>query len=426
MKEVLEKDQNNKIPENGNDNKEIDIEGSENISNKGEREQLIVKIAEVLSCGHPERISWIKENIESIREATKDGKHDTLVYPASGLDGLRTMFAYDVKHLITIDNDERLIGETEKLLDETGVKYRVKYNEKEKVKNVYLGTGKEERIITEYYRNAKEVDFKKILPNGKADIYHEYASMNSTRLREESYAVVEKDGYLCFNESGFFGEKADDNIPDVFYEIVGIKKMPITVRHPNQVYTSIQADTSVLKEGIILKKEKDVNIDIVRETDEIYSNLFFWKDNLSNIRKNGFRFVDDNITETNAENSISVMKNECLELIDKGCYNLEIYGVPKEKIEELHNKTYEIIAEELFKLQKEFKEFFDCYADIKRRLEEGIITSSEALKELGIKKGRYGVEVEGKFPMAKYLAIKNKSRDTEMKIAESFVKADFR
>jgi hypothetical protein len=188
--------------------KEVFGDNSEIVLSEEEKEGLIIdKVAEVLSDNHPERVSWIKENIESIREAIKDGKHDTLVYPASGTDGLRTMFAYDVKHLITIDNNEYFIGETEKLLDKIGIKYKVEYNEKEKIKNIYLQIGEEKRIITEYYKNAKEVDLKKILPNGKADIYHEYYSMNSTGLREESYSLVEENGFFVLMKQDFLVKK---------------------------------------------------------------------------------------------------------------------------------------------------------------------------------------------------------------------------
>src|SRR3989338_10975333 len=80
--------------------------------------RIIIEVTKLISGidASESKLEWVKQNIQSIHEGVKTGRHDTVYYPASGRDILRPLVAYDANKLILIDSDSTRVGEAQRQL----------------------------------------------------------------------------------------------------------------------------------------------------------------------------------------------------------------------------------------------------------------------------------------------------------------------
>ncbi len=119
----------------------------------------------------PATIQRITDNILSINKAVRQGRHQTLYYPASGRDVVRVLLAYDVEHLLAVDTED---PKTEESLKRLGIKVKVSEQSRlgrlEKILRFNLAGKK--RQITQIVGDARGVQVRNYLGSETADIVH--------------------------------------------------------------------------------------------------------------------------------------------------------------------------------------------------------------------------------------------------------------
>ncbi len=256
---------------------------------------------------------WVEDNIISIREKVKGSKHSTIYYPASGRDLIRPLFAFDADHLIAVDNDPQLSGETEKQLKEMGISFSSSHSEDLKTSDTTFELGGKKRRITQICKDARYVRLSD-LGLEQVDILHIYAPSGADEdITEEDLYLQEKYGrnwrfknfdeatrvemkenpyapkvdpqtgkykvlgpkvnksltqanYQLVNEGGFFifgeMELSYYDLPRSLLDLMGLENSKITRRHPWTILTTFhpkaeEIDThapSLRFSGVVLLK----------------------------------------------------------------------------------------------------------------------------------------------------------------------------
>lgn len=206
-------------------------------------------------------------NIKSIASKTDSGTTETLYYPASGLDILRPLIAYNTTTLILIDSMNDYHQTVKTVLTNNNIEFQESTNgnqltltfyflDKSRTINVIEGDA---RRYPPSYFNLETVDVLHVfLPTG-ADQPLEadgqgYPAITSF-LTWDLYKLVTEGGFLIFQEHPLSNDEVTE---DLLWQF-GLEPVEITRRPPGSITTGIQQnsdDDPSSQEGVIYKKTR--------------------------------------------------------------------------------------------------------------------------------------------------------------------------
>ncbi len=227
----------------------------------------------------------VQDNILSIHRATQSGRHETMYYPACGKDILRPLLAYDLSHLLAIDFYDPGL---EAQLSDLGIAYTVYPKDSAKIFDFVLA-GKARRVTLvlgdarafdlntamqeEFASYRAEPDFgyaqSPLWPgihSELVDIFHVYypTGMDERGIWDyDNYHSVHSGGFLCLSESMLV---RNDSLPKALLEILGVKEIPVTMRHPYTITTSYYPHPDAIvqepKMGCLYQKVSSVSKEV--------------------------------------------------------------------------------------------------------------------------------------------------------------------
>ncbi len=258
--------------------------------------------------------AWARDNITSIRRAIRNGKHGSAYYPSSGTDGVRVLVAYDVDHLVCVDQIFDMFSETSDRLRAVGAT-ALETSMAGIQRTLRFELDGRQRTIVEIVGDAR-LHTPETLGLPQVDVYHAYLPNGSDRdltereqfLREryeadefyittdEANLIMQHDpsapfpadmsgayriarrglkdhpdsyNYQTVREGGFLAlGEASAGFSPVLCAIAGLRALPITRRHPYTVSTSLYPNPDELKAwnhmGTIFQKVRTVNPEIVQ------------------------------------------------------------------------------------------------------------------------------------------------------------------
>lgn len=211
-------------------------------------------------------------NINSIALKTQRGQTETLYYPASGLDILRPLIAYNTTRLILIDSMNNYHQTVKSVLSKTGIQYdESTEGNKLTLTFNFLGKNRTIEVIEGDARKYSLSDFN--LPS--VDVLHiflptgadqpleadgqEYPAIKSF-LTWDSYQLVTEEGFFIFQEHPL----SDDEVTEDLLKHFGLEPLGIKRRPPSSITTGIQQnsdDDPSSQEGVIYKKVSEISED---------------------------------------------------------------------------------------------------------------------------------------------------------------------
>ncbi|MDP4009530.1 MAG: hypothetical protein Q8P53_00945 [Candidatus Shapirobacteria bacterium] len=431
-----------------------------------------------------EKKDWVAQNISSIREATKNGRHSTIYYPASGEDMLRVLYAYDADHLIAVDPDEQWAGNLEEKLQSVGIQTKTEIFAEERKREITFELDGKERRITRLYRDARQVDLKAFgfeavdvlhiyAPTGAdVDITEEELYLQSKygdewimmsleqkvrdematdplapkpdeegrykivipKVREEITAencvMVSEGGFFVFGERGsMFG------LPPTLLKIVGLEMKQIVERHPQTVQTSFYPKEEELKSmdrrGDIYHKIKTVSPDVIKCFEDASGLSFGINYRFFEFKRGDFQYMG--IDPENNTDIVSAVNDEHQQLTDQVAQivqKMKEVGVNVDLVNEYRTEVLEAFKNEIFHLQYQASELLVAYKEVSGKRKLGEIDDKRALKMLGIglvKNKWSGVMdvVNNKWPLASQMVFSGENKDLTHKIVKQLAGARF-
>lgn len=337
---------------------------------------------------------WVETNIRSIKEAVKGGKHGTLYYPASGRDIIRPLFAYDVDHLIVIDNAEGLAGEAERQLNELGIEYMVKVSPDGKRRDIVFEFDGRQRRITESSENADLVS-PKDFGLDKVDILHIYLPTGSNINRKftlEHYATVSEGGFLVFEE----GKLVDGGyVDESLLKIIGLEEKNIVGRHPHTVKTFAHGPIDPKdRNGIVYQKTKDVGKDVIRIFNDVVKQWLNVDLEFSNFRMGIFDAFGIDLGKIDVKGAIGITYSRLIEETKTLAQRFIDAGIDPKLTSGYQERILKKFKSRIIELQKEFANLMPIYKEISAEVDSGSKTWGKAYKERFVKRDTNGFAVD--------------------------------
>lgn len=425
---------------------------------------------------------WIQDNITSIRQATGNGKHKTLYYPASGADILRPLYAYDVSHLITIDPETYYENLLEKQLQQLNIPFSSSRPNSTTKQVVFELEGKSRTITqsTEDARLVSPADFS--LP--QVDILHLYfptgadTSIKSdeiylrekygkkwfekrydtdaqeqmrndpnapkveeatgqyptaiegieTRFGQKNYQMVQEGGYFVFNEERI----SPYDFPQSLLQITGLSERKITGRHPFRVTTSFYPSKEQLKTrdrtGYIYKKERQVSSDVVAVMREALDHSFWRGYAFAEFERGEFVYLGfDPDKQLEVTTTITNDYKEHMKQVQEYAARFRNLAISEDLVKEYVQQSEELYTEWVSTTQRKLNEFLGKYQEVSEAYLQDKITSEQAQEELGIVQSgeQYIPYKNTKWPLAAQLTSgSHESTQYVYDIIEQFAAAD--
>lgn len=382
---------------------------------------------------------WRRENIESINEAVQDGLHETAYYPACGRDILRVVGSYDLAHLVAVDSydfegfQEQLdqLGIVPTLTDlpnSSGTEYIFELGGKERkvtlvvgdareisladfglnkvdVWHVYLPTGADEDITEQevylrglygdrWYsklfdaeaRQAMDDDPNAPEPDDETGHYKIVSRKIDKNLTASNICNVNVGGFLVLNERSWQAIEESS----VLDEIAGLKKIPITTRHPFDVLTSLYPTPEELNEidrrGCIYQKTKEVSPEVIGTLEEV-RELSYWSYYWLDMFESGnHEYIDTkgNSGEVDIEFHLKQKLDEFDEVNEEITKSLRNQAVEEELIAKLINQRNSILRDKISNIKMGLEESLLAIKQVSDDLKKGDITEDQAFEFLEI------------------------------------------
>lgn len=418
------------------------------------------------------------DNIASIRAAVKFGRHSTLYYPASGTDILRPLYAYDVSHLIAVDDDLQRVGETERQLRQLGIEPKVVVENNRRTISFELDGKRRQvtevlgdvRIVSPQALGLETVDILHIYAPTGAEIpireddaylmekyginwhmhrgnpdsfgddapefdkdgeYREVAGALKNSLNKTNYEMVTEDGFFVFEENPLGGGFMSPSL----LELTGLEQIEIVERHPWQVLTSFFPKASELGEktrkGYIYKKAKTVDSRIFDNFGDAmmtgfwidYGFMEFERGNWWGI---GIENPDD--VGGSIDSKYAGLKKDLNDLSN----SLTASGADPQLIKRFVEDSLGSFRKRLLESQEKFRELLVASEDVWDRHQSGDITNEQAIEEMGIvitkdKSGEVTQINDTKWKLASQLLLYGQERSDEVQsMIQVFANSDFK
>lgn len=385
-------------------------------------------------------IEWVRENITSIQEAVKNGKHEVMFYPASGRDLLRVILAYDLHHLIVVDIDEYHAEEMESQLKEVEIPYTTTSLEDRKGKEVVFTIDEKDRKVTHIVRDARtnklqsfgieQVDILHVyLPTGadsavKADEAYLQAKYGDEwymkQWDDEARSLMNADpdaprpdpvsgeydivvpavnndidstNYQTVREGGFFvfGERRLQRAQPLpsLYRIAGLKEYQITRRHPFTVLTALYPDKDELKEmdriGYIYQKERSVNPEIIDILNEVFMTQYWTEYSFFEFERGSFVYIgieDDGPIDV--VSAIHAHYQDLKSSVAEYTQRLLSAGVDPADVDAFQQEMMIAYRQRINDLQRRVKEMLQTYDEVSKQYQDGQLNDAQAKEKMGI------------------------------------------
>lgn len=355
-------------------------------------------------------LGWIQDNITSIQTTTSLGEHDKVFYPACGTDILRTMVSYDATEITAVDTDGTLIPRISAQFEEAGIPLSINTIDDTTQELICAYGGKERRIkfqqadarlvISEL--PARSVDVLHIfLPTGaESQIADNVGSRVVNLLTLENYNLVRAGGYMVFDERQVtpFGET-----PAALLKIAGIEEQKITRRHPLTVSTSFYPTSEEIarmdRTGFIYHKTSEVGAELVGDVLEGVDQRLNSDYVLMEIGRGGFEYLGVDPENTDVVTAITKFSEEQHVEVSKIAKSMSSHGATAEDVQAYEQENRSGFLSRLQKIQEQYKEFLVAFKKVAAKVEDKTISNGQALEELGIVRGEYGMESR-KWPIA--------------------------
>jgi hypothetical protein len=403
---------------------------------------LLQKGAELISGKESSEfdIEWVQENITSIQEAVKNGKHEVMFYPASGRDLLRVILAYDLYHLIVVDIDEYHAEEMASQLKEVGIPYKTIPLKDRKGKEIVFTIDGKDRKVTHIIGDARtnnlqtfgleQVDILHVyLPTGadsavKADEAYLQAKYGDEwymkQWDDEARSLMNADpdapkpnptsneydivipavnndidstNYQTVREGGFFvfGERRlqrTQTLPSL-YRIAGLKEYQITRRHPFTVLTALYPNKDELKEmnrnGYIYQKECSVNPEIIDILNEIFMTQYWTEYSFFEFERGSFVYVGiEDDQPIDVVSAIQAHYQDLKNSVTEYARRLHSAGVSSDDANDFQQEMLLAYREKIDDLQRRVKEMLQTYDEVSRQYEAGQLNDAQAKEKMGI------------------------------------------
>jgi hypothetical protein len=404
---------------------------------------LVPKVVDsMLGENNTDRAQWAADNIHSINEAVQNGRHDTLWYPASGVDVLRAAFAYDVLEAVGID-DQYTIDNLRSKLAQGGFEYDIVTDDAEKFV-VKIKDGNKTRQITVLNADARlvspqdagmqQVDILHVyLPTGATEPIKEFDRNTGetveigvpvqAEISSRNLSLVKEGGFLCFGEKGLGPEP----IPESLLKILGLERHSITRRHPHTVTTSFYPSEEELRSmsrmGTIYQKVSTVPAELGDLGLETLMTMFWQTYPLAEFSRGKIEFLgltEDTITSQKISDVINewrVYRNEAILELTKAGVNMEL-------LVELEREMEKFVMDEFKRVQANMREFLYEFGEVSKLYQAEQINGDEALARLGVRKTKDGEYKSEKYPIAPVIAMGMGNADLIERVVGEFTELD--
>ncbi|MBP7774455.1 hypothetical protein KA078_01545 [Candidatus Woesebacteria bacterium] len=384
---------------------------------------------------------WIQQNITSIQEKTRDGLHNTLVYPACGNDILRTLVAYDVSTLIAIDTEKNRLVVIQEQFARAGIPFTLISLDETTQKLTCMIAGQERVILF------KQADARLIFAEESResfDILHLYlpteadvdlvegdaasgeekliAEKVSETLTVKNYQLIKTGGFLVLGEKPITSYGAESI---ALLDIAGLEERKITKRHPDTLLTGIHSTADEIsrmsRDGCIYHKKNAEPADVISDVVEAFTSRDDWGYVFMEIQRGEFVYLG--LDEEHA-NVIDVLRDFFLQQKSKAeniADKMRAHEVPEEKIVAYLHEEITDWVESVRQIQHEFQEFLAVYSQVVSDIRNGQVTQQTALNTLGIVQGEYRPK-STKWPIAlNYLQQSNQQNKLFLSWVQQFV-----
>ncbi|HCR36285.1 hypothetical protein A2130_01280 [Candidatus Woesebacteria bacterium GWC2_33_12] len=355
-------------------------------------------------------LSWIKDNISSIQQATAQGNHDKVFYPACGTDILRTMVAYDATEISAVDTDETLVPRIATQFEEAGIPLSI--NEIDEITQELTCTYEEKPRTIKFQKTDARLVISELAP-GSVDVLHIFlptgaeskisedeGSRVANSLTLENYQLVSTGGFMVFDERSLtpLGET-----PSALLKIAGIEEQKITRRQPNTVLTSFYPTPDQIsrmdRTGYIYHKTENVGNDLMNDMlqgldHRLTSDYVFME-----VARGGYDYLNAEEGNTDMGVALTNFTKDEDKQVDVVAESMTLHGVISENVQAYKSEQKAISRRQLQKIQEQYKEFLGAYQEVVIKLKAKTIDNTQALEELGIVQGEYGKESR-KWPIA--------------------------
>lgn len=429
----------------------------ENLQTTEQKKQELTKVVRAVAGEEQDqqKLSWVEQNITSIQEVVKNGKHNTFMYPASGSDVLRPMVAYDADQLIAIDTNEDVVPQIFNDLTSAGILYEVSeidaitkqieinFGGRKRsitiigsdarvvmngmngktvdILHVYLPTGAEtdqnelELYLQKRYGDSwREKQYDPNLQNelvddpdapktnsdtGEYSVVHEGVK---NQLSTTNYHIVSEGGFFVFDEL-----RIADDVPDALMKIAGLAEHRITRRHPFTITTSMYPTPEELsqmdKVGYVYQKVRVVPDEVIDCVTEAFSNENYLGYQLMEISRGNFEYIDLENDDIDIAKALSGFVADIRESTSEMASKMRAAGVGEDDIEVFSQEKMEHFRNRLKEVQNTYQNFISTYDSLAERISKHEITQEQAIAELGIIEF-FGRHRSKKYPMSiKYL-----------------------
>src|SRR3989338_1440557 len=428
---------------------------------------------------------WIKDNITSLQEAVREGKHETLYYPAHGFDILRPLIAYDASQLIAVDSDNQLRGRIQQQLEQLGVSFTTETSSDDSLVTTSFNWQGKDRRVTEVFEDARQFNIQE-LGLAKVDVLHVYLPTGAdqdvdeldlyfkqkyppdewmrrktryqlgeipeemvpavdpetgkyqvihkaieNRLTQQNYDLVSEGGFFCFDERGLSPYKRAFDAPHVLFEMAGLQEKGITRRYPWTVRTSFvpsKADVQFMdRAGVIYHKERGVSPQTLEAFNHVISVI---NDTGYNIEMFGSGEFDTFVHFEDGEklgDAVLRRFNDLDEGVERISGEFQKAGIKPQKIKQFKDQMTREYKQSLLRLQQSFKSFLEVLGQAGNRLRQGEVNQSQFWQELGIEFGQSRYDTKSRrWPFAPAALLGNKEQaQNNLALIREFTQLEF-
>lgn len=387
---------------------------------------------------------WVADNVVSIQMHVKDGRHQTVLYPACGDDLLRVLVAYRADEVIGIDIDPTIVGRVADSLEKAGLMFQLTQNQNQhlfkivtlngdKVLRLIIGDAREimadvtakqrfdvlhvalptgadtpiaadQAYLQELFPDKhREIEWnnqrkKKILaaegapqPDPKTGQYAIVTPAIPTGLNSYAYEVVSVGGFMVLGEWDLYNSVS---APETLLDMMGLKQLKITRRHPFTVRTSMYPSREELADldrtGYIYQKKEKVPLALIKTGVDILELISSFSYILMELQRGKFTYVDWDGNPATIGDSVKQFFIGSLDELSKLIDNIPESQLSPKQAQTIEEDVMTVYTSELSKLIKQYQKFIAQYDRLESKFRSKQIDNQQFMDGLGLHRDQNG------------------------------------